>query len=65
MKILREGCSSPCFSEEISMTYEAPEIFELGDAEELTQAGCVGWTLDVADYPRIHCPVPPPEGGVD
>lgn len=47
------------------MTYEAPEIFELGDAEELTQAGCVGWTLDVADYPRIHCPVPPPEGGVD
>lgn len=40
------------------MTYETPEIFELGHAEELTLAGCTGWMLDIQDYPRIDCPVP-------
>ena len=42
------------------MNYETPEIFELGDAEELTQAGCIGFVTDFDDFPRRFCPVPPP-----
>lgn len=37
------------------MTYEAPELFELGDAGELTQFGCAGLRLDFGDFPRIFC----------
>lgn len=43
------------------MTYEAPEVFELGDAEELTQFGCSGFALDEDAWPRrlISCPPQP------
>jgi len=41
------------------MTYETPELFELGDAEELTLAGNCGFSLDMWDSPRIDCQVPP------
>ena len=34
------------------MTYEAPEIFELGDAEELTLGSC-GGTTDWCGFPRF------------
>ena len=48
------------------MKYEAPEIFELGDAEELTQFGCSGLAVDADAFPRrfTGCPPsPPPPGG--
>ena len=35
------------------MTYETPEIFELGDAEELTLGATMGWELDIGEFPRI------------
>jgi hypothetical protein len=47
------------------MNYETPEIFELGEVEELTLAGCAGLQLDILDLPRIHCPVPSPEGSAE
>jgi hypothetical protein len=37
------------------MKYEAPEIFELGDAEELTQASVCGFVLDNDGFPRFKC----------
>jgi hypothetical protein len=37
------------------MKYEAPEIFELGDAEELTLAGLCGLVLDADGFPRFKC----------
>ena len=37
------------------MKYEAPEIFELGDAEELTQANVCGFVLDSDAFPRFKC----------
>lgn len=43
------------------MTYEAPEIFELGDAEELTQFGCSGFALDEDGWPRRFIGCPPSE----
>jgi hypothetical protein len=39
------------------MTYEAPELFELGDAKDLTQWVNEGWRMDHAQYPRIPFPV--------
>jgi hypothetical protein len=44
---------------EDEMTYEAPEVFELGDAEDLTLCGCSGLRLDICDLPRIFCRDPP------
>lgn len=41
------------------MTYETPELFELGDAEDLTLGGNCGFTIDMWDSPRIDCQVPP------
>jgi hypothetical protein len=37
------------------MKYEAPEIFELGDAEELAQAMICGFVLDSDGFPRFKC----------
>ena len=39
------------------MRYEAPEIFELGEAEELTQFGCSGIFTDIEGWPKRPCPV--------
>jgi hypothetical protein len=43
------------------MTYETPELFELGDAEDLTLCGNCGFQLDFCDLPRIDCQEPPPQ----
>ena len=32
------------------MQYEAPEIFEVGEVEELTLGGCGCWTDSDTDY---------------
>lgn len=45
------------------MTYETPELFELGDAEELTMAGNCGFFMDMFDTPRTDCQEPPPLAG--
>ena len=37
------------------MTYEAPEFFELGNAEELTQCGCTGCCCDCCCGRRCCC----------
>jgi hypothetical protein len=37
------------------MKYEAPEMFELGDAEELTQAMLCGLVMDADGFPRFKC----------
>jgi hypothetical protein len=37
------------------MKYEAPEMFELGDAGELTQASVCGLVLDADGFPRFKC----------
>jgi hypothetical protein len=41
------------------MIYEAPEVFELGNAEELTLGGNCGWWLDEWGWPRTDCQEPP------
>jgi len=46
---------------EDDMTYETPELFELGDAEDLTRAGNCGFFLDSFDTPRTDCQEPPPQ----
>ena len=37
------------------MQYEAPEIFELGEAEDLTLAMFCGFVLDSDGFPRFKC----------
>lgn len=41
------------------MTYETPEIFELGDAEKLTLGGNCGIWIEELGWPRTDCQIPP------